>query len=72
MNKMLNFKANKLNLYFSLIQLCSIHFYKDLGIIFDNSHLFKHIDYIYKKSYFSLNLIFRFITTKSPTLILYL
>ena len=33
-----------------------ITFYKDLGIIFENNLLFnKHIDYICKKAYFSLN-----------------
>ena len=49
------------------IQLENITFYKDLGIIFENNLLFnKLIDYICKKTYFSLNSIFRCITTKSP------
>ena len=49
------------------IQLENVTFYKDLGIIFENNLLFnKHIDYICKKAYFSLNSIFRCITTKSP------
>ena len=38
------------------IQLENVTFYKDLGIIFENNLLFnKHIDYICKKAYFSLN-----------------
>ena len=49
------------------IQLENVSFYKDLGTIFKNNLLFnKHIDYICKKAYFSLNLIFRCITTKLP------
>ena len=51
------------------IQLENVTFYKDLGIIFENNLLFniyKHIDYICKKAYFSLNSICRCITTKSP------
>ena len=48
------------------IKLENVTFYKDLGIIFENNLLFnKHIDYICKKSYFSLNSIFRCITIKS-------
>ena len=48
------------------IQLENVTFYKDLGIIFENNLLFnKHIDYICKQSYFSLNSIFRCIITKS-------
>ena len=42
------------------IQLENVNFFKDLGIIFENNLLFnKHIDYICKKAYFSLNYIFR-------------
>ena len=53
------------------IQLENVTFYKDLGIIFENNLLFnKHIDYICKKAYFSLNSIFRCITTKSPRALL--
>ena len=53
------------------IQLENVTFYKDLGIIFENNLLFnKHIDYIFKKAYFSLNSIFRCITTKSPRALL--
>ena len=49
------------------IQLENVTFDKYLGIIFENNLLFiKHIDYICKKAYFSLNSIFRFITTKFP------
>ena len=49
------------------IQLENVTFYKDLGIIFENNLLSnKHIGYICKKSYLSLNSIFRCITTKSP------
>ena len=47
------------------IQLENVNLYKDLGTIFENNLLFKHIDYICKKAYFSLNSIFRCITTKS-------
>ena len=48
------------------IQLENVNFYKYLGIIFENNILFnKHINYIYKKAYFSLNSIFRCITAKS-------
>ena len=47
------------------IQIENVTFYKYLGIIFENNLLFnKHIDYICKKAYFSLNIIFRCITTK--------
>ena len=53
------------------IQLENVSFYKDLGIIFENNLLFnKHIDYICKKAYFSLNLIFRCITIKLPRALL--
>ena len=53
------------------IQLVNVTFYKDLEIIFENNLLFnKHIDYICKKAYFSLNSIFRCITTKSPKALL--
>ena len=53
------------------IQLENDTFYKDLGIIYENNLLFnKHIDYICKKAYFSLNSIFRCITTKSPRALL--
>ena len=49
------------------IQLENVIFYKDLEITFENNFVFnKHIDYICKKAYFSLNSIFRCITTKSP------
>ena len=42
------------------IQLENVIFYKYLGIIFENNLLFnKHIDYICRKAYFSLNSIFR-------------
>ena len=49
--------------FINIIQLENVTFYKDLGIIFENDLLFKHIDYICKKAYFSLNSIFRCITT---------
>ena len=53
------------------IQLENVTFYKDLRIIFENNLLFnKHIDYICKKAYFSLNSIFICITTKSPRALL--
>ena len=51
--------------FINSIQLENVRFYEDLGIIFENNLLF-HIDYICKKAYLSLNLIFRFITTQSP------
>ena len=44
------------------IKLENVIFYKDLGNIFENNH----INYICKKAYFSLNSIFRCITTKFP------
>ena len=53
------------------IQLENVTFYKDLGIIFENNLLFnKHIDYICKKAYYSLNSILRCITKKSPRALL--
>ena len=49
------------------IQLENVTFYKDFGIIFENTLLFnKHIDYICKKDYFSLNSMFRYINIKFP------
>ena len=53
------------------IQLENVTFYKDVGILFENNlFINKHIDYICKKAYFSLNLICRCITTKSPRALL--
>ena len=53
------------------IKLENVTFYIDLGIIFENNLLFnKHIDYICKKAYFSLNSIFRCITKKSHRVLL--
>ena len=49
-------KVNLSTYFINNIQLENVTFYKDLGIIFENKLLFnKHIDYICKKSYFSLN-----------------
>ena len=59
-------KVTPLQYFINNIQLGNVTFYKDLGIIFENNLLFnKHIDYICKKSYFSLYSIFRCITIKS-------
>ena len=64
-------KVNPSKYFINNIQLENVTFYKYLGIIFENNLLFnKHIDYICKKAYFSLNSIFRFITTKSPRALL--
>ena len=52
------------------IQLENITFYKYLGIIFENNHLINILIIYVKKTYFSLNLICRCITTKSPSVLL--
>ena len=49
-------KVTQSKYFINNILLEIITFYKDLGIIFENNLLFnKHIDYICKKAYFSLN-----------------
>ena len=50
--------------------MTKVNFYKDVGIICENSLFNKHFDYICKKTYLSLNSIFRCIATKSPRTLL--